>query len=172
MRFIVLNARSIRLFSLVIVAGLVILIGSRISMAQQSESPIVPLQTSINALMVALVDHSAHEIWEAGYAETLTGRDWQTVEQHATQLIASGTLISLGGTGGADHGWVVAPAWQESSQDLTDGALAALAAVEDVDQEALVDAGGQILDSCVACHEIFKPDTPTEGIMHIPHYDN
>jgi len=123
-------------------------------------------------MMVALVDHAAHEIWEAGSAEMLTGRDWQTVEQHAIQLIASGTLMSLGGTGAADAGWVMAPAWQEWSQRMTDGALAALAAVDDADQDALNDAGGTIIDACQGCHEVFKPDVPTEGIMHIPHYED
>jgi hypothetical protein len=57
------------------------------SLAQRSdEADFLPVATSVNALMVALVDHSAHEIWEAGSAPSLTGRDWQTAEQHAIQL--------------------------------------------------------------------------------------
>ena len=32
----------------------------------------IEMQTSLNAMMVAMVDWSAHEIWEAGYAETMT----------------------------------------------------------------------------------------------------
>jgi hypothetical protein len=157
-----------------LVAGLLLLGGSRPGMAQQSEgrAPVVPLQTSINALMVALVDHAAHEIWTAGAAESLTERDWQTVEQHAIQLVSSGTLISLGGTGVADAGWVQAPAWQEWTQRFTDGALAALAAAKSTDQEAVDAAGGEILEACEGCHVEFKPEVPTEGIMHIPHYDD
>ena len=57
----------------------------------------IEMQTSINAIMVAMVDWAAHEIWEAGYAETLTGRNWLTAKQYATELLASGTLVSLGG---------------------------------------------------------------------------
>ncbi|HEY5623115.1 MAG TPA: hypothetical protein VIV14_05095 [Gammaproteobacteria bacterium] len=144
----------------------------RTGLAQSGNQDFIPLGTSINALMVALVDHSAHEIWEAGAAETLTGRDWQAIEQHAIQLVASGTLVSLGGNGVADRGWVMAPAWQEWTQTMTEGALAALEAVQDHDQDALSDAGGMLVESCEGCHRDFKPDVPTEGIMHIPHYDD
>ena len=93
------------------------------------------------------------------------------IEQHAIQLVASGTLMSLPGTGVADRGWVVSRAWQEWSQELTDGALAALAAVEDTDQGDLEEAGGLLVETCEGCHAVFKPESPTEGIMHIPHFD-
>ena len=173
MKLLRTKARGLRVLGLTFAsASLIAIAGWRVSQAQSDDADYVPVATSINALMVALVDHSAHEIWEAGSAQTLTGRDWQTVEQHAIQLIAAGTLVSLGGTGVADQGWVVAPAWQDWTQQMTDGALAALAAVEDHDQSALNDAGGVIVDSCEGCHEAFKPDSPTEGIMHIPHYED
>jgi len=171
MRLMKSNAGGTRILGLTSVMGLIAVCGWKLSLAQSDDSDFVPVGTSINALMVALVDHSAHEIWEAGSAENLTGRDWQTVEQHAIQLVASGTLVSLGGTGVADRGWVMAPAWQEWTQRMTDGALAALEAVRDTDKDALNDAGGVIIESCEGCHEAFKPDVPTEGIMHIPHYD-
>ncbi len=132
----------------------------------------VPVAVSINALMVAVVDHSAHEIWDAGNGGTLTGRDWQEVEQHAIQLAASGTLISLGGTGTADTGWVASPEWQRMAQQLTAGAMAAHEAVQNQDQTALMDAGSAIVATCESCHQTFKPDAPTEGILHVPHYDD
>jgi len=132
----------------------------------------VPVPVSINALMVAVVDHSAHEIWDAGNSGALTGREWQEVEQHAIQLAASGSLISLGGTGTADAGWVASPEWQRISQQLTAGAMAAQEAIQNQDQMALIDAGSAIVATCESCHQTFKPDAPTEGILHIPHYDN
>ncbi|NIW24386.1 MAG: cytochrome c [Gammaproteobacteria bacterium] len=119
------------------------------------DSDYLSVQTSINALMVALVDHSAHELWAAGSAQTLSAVDWRTVEQHAVQLIGSGTLISLGGTGAADAAWVATPAWQEWSQLMTDGALAALEAVQETDQDALNRAGSVLVESCQGCHEAF-----------------
>jgi hypothetical protein len=150
-----------------------IAIGSlSLSIAQTDDADFVAPETSINALMVALVDHAAHEIWEAASAATLTGRDWQTVEQHAIQLIAAGSLISIGGTGREDENWAATPAWQEWSRALSEGGLAALAAVESADQEALHAAGERIVDTCFGCHDRFKPDAPTEGLMHVPHYED
>jgi len=169
-----LLARMSRLLTLglTLAASLIFLAGWRLSLAQQADGEEhIPVSTSINALMVALVDHSAHQIWEAGSAETLTGQDWQRAEQHAIQLAASGTLISLGGTGIADAGWVTAPAWQEWSQVLTNRALAALAAVRNTDQDALNSAGGMLIEACDGCHQAFKPELPTEGLTHVPHYD-
>ncbi len=54
---------------------------------------------------------------------------------------------------------------------MTDGALQANQAVQNQDHMALVSAGEAILQSCEGCHQIFKPDVPTEGMLHIPHYD-
>jgi hypothetical protein len=149
-----------------------ILFGWRLSPAQQTDSEdYLPLATSINALMVAQVDHSAHELWDAASARTLTRSDWQRVEQHAIQLVASGTLISLGGTGIADAGWVTAPQWQEWTRTMTEAALAAQAAARNADQDALSDAGEMLIDACQGCHQAFKPELPTEGLTHVPHYD-
>lgn len=159
------------LLGLVLATGLIAFSASRPGVAQSDDSEFVPLETSINALMVALVDHAAHEIWEAASATTLTKSDWQTVEQHAIQLVASGTLVSLGGTGREDKTWVRSPAWQEYARQLTNGGLAALAAVKNADQPALHDAGERIIDTCFGCHEMFKPDAPTEGLLHVPHYE-
>jgi hypothetical protein len=157
---------------LTLAVSLVVLFGWRLSPAQPADgADHIPVATSINALMVALVDHSAHEIWEAGSAGTLTGQDWQRAEQHAIQLVASGTLISLGGTGIADAGWVSAPAWQDWSRIMTGAASAALAAVRNLDQDALNVAGGTLIEACEGCHQAFKPDIPTEGLTHLPHYD-
>ena len=86
-----IEPRRARILGLVLASGLIALCGSSLGIAQSDDADFIPLRTSINALMVALVDHAAHEIWEAGSAKTLTGRDWQTVEQHAIQLVASGT---------------------------------------------------------------------------------
>ena len=166
------HSRTRRALSLTLAASLIVVFGGRLAVAQQTDhADYVPVSTSINALMVALVDHSAHEIWEAGAAETLSPRDWQTAEQHALQLVASGTLISLGGTGVADERWVKAPAWQEWSRRMTDGALAALTAAQEADQDALNAAGRMIVDACDGCHQVFKPDLPTEGLSHVPHYE-
>jgi cytochrome c556 len=131
----------------------------------------IEMQTSLNAIMVAVVDWAAHEVWEAGYAETLTGRNWLTAKQYATELLASGTLVSLGGTGRADMGWVNDPVWQEWTAKMIANTEDALRAIEAQDQEALIMAGEELVDTCEGCHNAFKPGLPTEGIMHVPHHE-
>jgi hypothetical protein len=166
------SRRTLRSLATVLGTALVAVGVSRLGVTQSDDAPPVSLETSINALMVALVDHAAHEIWEAASAERLTGRDWQTVEQHALQLVASGALISLAGTGPQDAAWATAPAWQAWARELTDGGLAALDAVEKSNQRALHAAGEAIADTCFGCHDMFKPDAPTEGLLHVPHYED
>jgi hypothetical protein len=130
----------------------------------------VPPAVSINAMMVALVDHAAHSVWDAATKPPANDNDWQQLEYHAMQLAAAGTLISTGGTGPADPGWVLLPAWQQSSQRLADDGVAALQAARKRDAAALSTVGDRLLENCEGCHKQFKPDVPTEGLVHRPEY--
>ena len=130
----------------------------------------VPPAISINAMMVSLVDHAAHSIWDAAAKPPANDNAWQQLEYHAMQLAAAGTLISTGGTGQADPGWVQSPDWQKSSQQLADDGVAALDAVRKKDVAALSSVGDRLLQNCESCHKEFKPDTPTEGLVHRPEY--
>jgi hypothetical protein len=52
---------------------------------------------------------------------------------------------------------------------MTDAAVAAVDATHEKDLPALLAAGDQLVDTCERCHTEFKPDLPSEGIMH-PHH--
>jgi hypothetical protein len=120
--------------------------------------------------MVTVVDDVAHSIWNASNkGAPLTGREWQVVNEHSYQLQAAATLVSLGGTGQADRGWVVSPAWQEWAGKLRDAGVTLKRAVDAKDQTALRGAGDALVDVCEGCHKQFKPSLPTEGILHVPH---
>jgi uncharacterized caspase-like protein len=145
-------------------------IGWSASAAPQAQTAFLPLSISINALMVGMVDDVAHDIWEGGNkSATLTGREWQVISEHAIQLQAAATLVSLGGTGQADKGWVASAAWQDWSRKLKDAGVSVKRAVDTKNQMALRTAGDALVDTCEGCHKQFKPDLPTEGILHIPH---
>jgi hypothetical protein len=131
----------------------------------------VPPAVSINALMVTWMDHSAHELWDVeqtGRAPR-TDAEWRELERHATQLLASGTLISLGGTGEFDREWSQRPTWAIRAQALSHAALSSLNAIRARNLEQLVRANGLLTDSCEGCHDEFKPSLPTEGIVHQPY---
>jgi hypothetical protein len=140
-----------------------------VQQAGSQTSAVAPV-VSINALMVALVDHASHELWnvEKEGAAPQNDKAWREVEHHATQLAGAGTLISVGGTGKADPGWAQSAEWIKYSGQLNEAGLAAVSAARAKNLEALVKANGQLVDVCESCHKQFKPELPTEGILH-PH---
>lgn len=152
--------------------GALSFLGWSANAAQQGagQPAFLPLSVSINALMVAVVDDVAHNIWDGGNKTTpLTDDEWLIVDEHATQLQAMATLTSMGGTGAMDRGWVAAPGWQDWSQKLRDVGVAVKAAADGKNQTALRRAGDTLVTVCEGCHDQFKPELPTEGIMHKGH---
>jgi hypothetical protein len=148
--------------------GLASLVGWSANAAQPGAAPPVsiPLGMSMNRLMVAVVDDAAHGIWAGGNKTgKLSALEWVEVEMNTYQLQAAATLVSMGGTGTADHGWVAAPAFQEWSRKLNEAGISARSAVTAKNQMALRIAGDKLVDTCNACHKEFKPDVPTEGIL-------
>jgi hypothetical protein len=131
-----------------------------------------PVPVSINALMVTLIDHSAHYLWDYGVMQReITDEEWRTVEYYAIQLAASGPLLTLGGAGLLDDTWAKSPMWKAYAQNMSDAAVRALEASRNKDKQALLVLGNALTDSCESCHEAFKPALPTEGIGHEPDYD-
>src|SRR6476661_5163255 len=106
--------------------GLSSLIGWSANAAQPGAAPSasLPLGMSMNRLMVAVVDDAAHGIWAGGNKTgKLSALEWVEVEMNTYQLQAAATLVSMGGTGTADRGWVAAPAFQEWSRKLNEAGI-------------------------------------------------
>jgi hypothetical protein len=176
---VTLKGRRMRTLCLFLGGSALLLYGCSSSVEQPQgvqqaspQAPAVPPAVSVNALMVDWIDHSSHELWNVEQEGRAPKNDleWRVVERHATQLAAAGPLIALGGTGQADHGWAQSPVWKKYSQELTDASVAALNAIRGKNLEALVKANGQLVDVCERCHKEFKPELPTEGIVH-PHVE-
>jgi hypothetical protein len=129
------------------------------------QEPVLKLPVSLNAVMVALVDHSMRPIWSAADKAPTTEADWSSLEYHAYQVMIAGTLIRIPGTGPADAGWVAQPEFQQFAQQLTDEGSATLAAVKRKDLPAIVKLGNEVVATCEACHAKFKPEIPTGKIM-------
>jgi len=132
--------------------------------AAAPESPV-----SINAEMVALVDHAGHALWDVereGQAPK-TDAAWSDIEHHAIQLAAAGSLLRLAGTGVNDRDWVQSPGWQKWARAMSDAGMASRKAAQDRNLEALVAGNGQLVEACEGCHKEFKPDLPSEGITHL-----
>ncbi len=125
-------------------------------------------EVSINEVMVALVDHAGHNLWDVeqeGKAPK-TDADWRNVWEHAVQIAAAGPAITVGGTGPSDASWAKSPSWHTYAQRMSDAGVAARNAAKSKNFSALVTANSQLVESCENCHKEFKPDMPTEGIVH------
>jgi hypothetical protein len=133
-----------------------------------ASAPAVVSPVSINAEMVRIVDHAAHQLWNAEKPATTpkTDADWENIVEHATQIAAAGALIRLEGTGPNDRTFVQQPDWQKFATAVSTAGLAALKAGETKNKEALVAANGQLVEACEGCHKQFKPALPSEGITH------
>ena len=131
-------------------------------------TPAVLSPVSINAVMVRLVDHAGHQLWNAEKPDMApkTDADWENIVEHATQIAAAGALIRLEGTGPNDRTFVQNPEWQKFAMQVSAAGMAALKAGEARNHEALVVANGQLVEACEGCHKRFKPALPSEGITH------
>ena len=133
-----------------------------------SGAPTIQSPVSINAEMVRVVDHAAHQLWNVereGMAPK-TDAEWEDVVEHATQIAAAGAMIRLEGTGPNDRTFVQQPDWQKFAGAVSTAGLAALNAAETKNLQALTAANGQLVDACEGCHKQFKPAIPSEGILH------
>lgn len=124
---------------------------------------------SINEVMVAQIDHASHFIWDAANPDNQVDEiNWQEVEHHAIQLIASRSAISMGGTGVNDAMWIAQSSWREYVNLMNQGGLLALRSAREQDVAGLARAGDILIESCESCHQQYKPSIPTEGFTH-PH---
>lgn len=137
-----------------------------------AENQDFPMPVSVNSLMVTMIDHSAHYIWDyAALEDRMLEEEWLAVEYYSVQLAAAGPLMTLGGAGELDNAWAVSPEWLSSAMDMTNAAMKSLNAARLQDKQLLETAGDELLDACLACHRAFKPEIPTEGVIHDPLYD-
>lgn len=121
------------------------------------------LPVSLNAVMVALVNHSADPIWQAAWRTPETERDWRELERMAYQLQIAGALLVVPGTGPLDEAWAGDPVWQEWSDKLRVAGKRAMDSLKTRDIERIAMTGDEIVGICEGCHATFKPDLPTGG---------
>lgn len=124
---------------------------------------------SINEIMVAQIDHASHFIWDAANPDNLAADiDWQEVEHHAIQLIASRSAMSMGGSGVNDAMWIAQSSWREYVNQMNSASLLALESARTQDTAQLSRASDMLIETCESCHQQYKPSIPTEGFTH-PH---
>lgn len=140
-----------------------------LSSCTSSEAPVTELRqefrpaVSLNQVMVGVVDHNAHLLWNAAVDEYApqNDADWHELEHAATTLAAAGNVILIGGSGPDDGKWAQEADWESLTQAQTDAALDLLLAVQNKDRAALSTAGDALTETCENCHAQHKPDLPS-----------
>lgn len=127
------------------------------------------LPISINATMVGITDQSADYIWAVGNGDLpRDDHDWDQVRGAAYDMILTGQVIKVPGTGEFDAQWAANPDWQAHADELTkigEDALP-LAEAKSEDVEAWRAIGDRLVANCLACHDLFKPEVPSQSILH------
>jgi len=121
----------------------------------------VVLPVSLNEVMVALINKAADPIWAAVWAGPQSDHDWRELEHLAYQVELGGALLKYPGTGPLDQAWTSNPDWQQLAEQLSQDGKRAVNAVRSRNMDLMERAGGQLVDTCEACHRAFKPDLPT-----------
>lgn len=143
--------------------------GCQAQEAAVEETTAPKLPVSINAAMVAMVDHSSDYLFALGNGDMpRNDHDWDLVRVSAYETMLSGKVIQIEGTGEYDAQWVTNPEWDALSDQLTMIGSDALNLVEEksTDTEAWRAVGDRLVQNCLTCHEKFKPEVPSEGILH------
>jgi hypothetical protein len=124
---------------------------------RQPPPPATPYQpvTDIHHTMELILDPATYVIWDsAGTIITAEGEQelapttdegWHKVEQAAAVVAESGNLLMMPGRALGDD-------WVRYSGDLVEAGKLALQAAQDQDSDALFDAGGEMYQVCLACH--------------------
>lgn len=133
-------------------------------------APALTLPVSINATMVALVDHASEPLWIDAYVAPTSDDRWAEAEYNAYQLAVAGKLIQIAGTGPNDANWVVDPTWKATADEMSAAGMDALAAAQARNVDQLNKAGDRLVAACESCHKAFKPDLPTMGLYKSPNY--
>ena len=130
----------------------------------------VTLPVSINAVMVALVDHASEPLWLDAYEPPTTDAGWREAEHHAYQMAVGGKLIQLAGTGPNDAVWVADPKWISMADEMSAAGMDALGAARARNVALLSSAGDRLVAACEACHKEYKLGLPSMGIYKSPDY--
>lgn len=127
------------------------------------------LPVSINATMVGLIDNSADYLWAVGNGDLPRDEaDWDLVRSASYDMILGGQIIKVPGTGEMDAMWTEDAGWREMSDNLTAIGQDALPLAESqsTDVEAWRAIGDRLVENCEGCHQAFKPEIPSGGILH------
>jgi hypothetical protein len=130
----------------------------------------LPLTLTTLEVMRAAVQIPADGIWAVQYEEKLSDPAWLLLDQDASDLAAAATLVSTPGSGKNDKAWAANADWQAWSLDLQKTALQVREAAKTRDLMKLQTSGDHLQEICQACHDKYRPQVPSDGVVRYPFY--
>jgi len=101
---------------------------------------------TVRQIMQSIIAPMTTILW--GAYDIQTDQQWQELENAAVSVIAAGILLESIGTDSSQADW------RTFNQKMSDAARAALAAIQNQDEEALFTAGNdQLYPPCESCHQ-------------------
>jgi hypothetical protein len=155
-----------RLGSAASLIGIFFLVGGATAPAPRP----LTLPLTLLEIMRANVEIPAEGVWAVENEDKLSDEQWALAEQDAINIVASATFISTGGTGKKDREWVSNADWQTWTKDVQQTGTQIRAAVKAKDLKKLAEAGDHLVDVCQSCHDKYRPEIPSDGIMRFPFY--
>jgi len=132
--------------------------------APEAETPAFRPAVNVNDVMVSVVDHNSHILWNLSEPKKApkNDADWHALEHASVTLAAAGSMIVMGGSGPDDAKWAADPEWRRLAQNMTDAALKAKLAVDSKNPAGVLSAGDDLVATCETCHAKFKPAKPAQ----------
>jgi hypothetical protein len=124
----------------------------------------------IRDYMRASVEIPSDGLWAAQAASMLSDDEWLLADQDSADLAAAATFMNVPGNGKDDEKWVANADWQMWAADVQKTALQIRDAVKAKDQMKLSDGADHLAETCQACHDKYRPETPSDGIARFPFY--
>ena len=106
---------------------------------------------TMSQLMVHLIYPTSNAIFYILTRTPTSEAEWGTLEGQALMVAESANLLMMPSRARGREGWI------EDARLLLDAGEAALKAAQDRDVEALSELNEQLYQSCITCHQHFRP---------------
>lgn len=173
------NIRRCLIFSLVAVPAALAISGCNpqtASTSPASQTAAAPASSALHLpfpirdFMRASVEIPSDGLWAAQGASMLSDDEWLLADQDSADLAAAATFMDVPGNGKDDEKWVTNADWQMWAADVQKTALQIRDAVKAKDLMKLSDGADHLAEICQACHDKYRPETPSDGIARFPFY--
>ncbi len=136
----------------------VLLAGAAVVARAQAPAPLFQNVGNMSQLMINIIYPSSDAIFYVDRDEPKTTVQWNTLANQALTLAESGNLLLMPGRARDQENWV------KDSKMMIAAGSAAFKAARAQDLEGVRAVNDQLYQSCVACHQQYRPNYPKRPV--------